>query len=154
MATMQPYPDAPYVPRRNRINLRLLDYEAGPDDCWLTRTRTKTGYSHTTEMDGESLAHRIAWVAFHCRPIPDGHEVHHACGSRSCVNPRHLQLLTAAAHRALHRPPTDLTRPPDGNCRHGHPWSTNGTVTTQGKWICVQCRRDASARYDRKRRGR
>jgi hypothetical protein len=31
-------------------------------------------------------------------PIPDGHEIHHRCGTRRCVDPFHLEIVTRREH--------------------------------------------------------
>ena len=46
--------------------------------------------------------------------IPKGHEIHHSCGRRDCVNPEHMMLVTRQQHSQLHRAT---------HCRRGHPLS-------------------------------
>jgi hypothetical protein len=46
-------------------------------------------------------AHRIVWIAER-GPIPAGHDVHHDCGIRPCVNVAHLRVMTEAEHKAVH----------------------------------------------------
>lgn len=46
-------------------------------------------------------AHRIVWIAER-GPIPAGHDVHHECGIRPCVNLEHLRVVTEAEHRRIH----------------------------------------------------
>lgn len=139
------------VPGHPNINLRLLDYQAGDGDCWRVRTWRPDGYAQVGRR-GETLAHRIAWAVANEQPVPPGHDVHHRCETRNCVNPAHLELLTRAEHSALHHPPTDTARPPGGECRHGHPWNQTAHLTTQGRWICLICQRHAGRRHDAKRR--
>ena len=133
------------------INRRLLNNRAAPDECWETRSNGD-GYTRVGLIDGEQLAHRISWVIHNRRRIPAGYAIHHECGTKSCVNPAHLTLLTQTEHAALHCPPTNLDTPPEGECRHGHDWATHGKLTTQRRWICLECNRDAVRRHDAKRR--
>jgi hypothetical protein len=57
-------------------------------------------------------AHRIAyWAAI--GDIPDGMVVDHTCGTRNCVRPAHLRLLTPTQHAFRNR--RDL-------CKNGHPF--------------------------------
>lgn len=74
------------------------------------------------------LAHRTAYEK-NVGPIPEGHEIHHTCEERLCVNPAHLQLVTRSEHLRLHRGVTECprcgsTRPRIQNWRNGRP---NGT---------------------------
>jgi hypothetical protein len=45
-------------------------------------------------------AHRFAYELM-LGAIPDGFEIHHECGNRSCVNPSHLIAVTAQEHARL-----------------------------------------------------
>jgi hypothetical protein len=58
-------------------------------------------------MGPRGLAHRLAWMAI-MGPIPTGHELHHACGVKSCINVTHLQCLTSAQHAAIEGRPRKL----------------------------------------------
>lgn len=46
-------------------------------------------------------AHRLVWIAEH-GPVPAGHDLHHDCGVRPCVNVAHIRVLTEAEHRRIH----------------------------------------------------
>lgn len=46
-------------------------------------------------------AHRVVWIAER-GSIPAGHDVHHDCWVRPCVNVAHLRVLTETEHRAVH----------------------------------------------------
>ena len=92
--------------------------ELAQTGCWRwTGPRSPTGYGLLKGV----AAHRLAADWF-VGPIPPGQHVHHRCGVRHCVNPVHLELLTATAHasetwreRRLSRlvpPSTVLQRPP------------------------------------------
>jgi hypothetical protein len=50
-------------------------------------------------------AHRVVWIAER-GPIPAGHDLHHDCGVRPCVNLLHIRVLTEAEHRRIHVPET------------------------------------------------
>jgi DNA-binding Lrp family transcriptional regulator len=45
--------------------------------------------------------HRVVWIAER-GPVPAGHELHHDCGVRPCVNVAHIRALTRAQHEAVH----------------------------------------------------
>jgi hypothetical protein len=70
--------------------------------CWLWTAAAGYGGYGTFQFDGKNgTAHRFAYVLFN-GPIPKGMHVHHKCGNKLCVNPAHLELLTASEHQAGH----------------------------------------------------
>lgn len=61
------------------------------DECWLWIGAVQSsGYG---SFQGQ-LAHRFAHELL-VGPIPDGHQVDHLCRVRLCVNPDHLEAVTA-----------------------------------------------------------
>jgi hypothetical protein len=81
-----------------------VGYRVDPDTgCW-----NWTGY---VEAGGYGLAsgrraHRVAWERL-VGPIPPGHDLHHKCGNRRCVNPEHLQPRFPREHRGRNGRLTD-----------------------------------------------
>ena len=60
--------------------------------CWIWQGRIdSTGYGRL----GRRLAHRVIYEHRKER-IPDGMDLDHLCGIRSCVNPQHLEAVTRA----------------------------------------------------------
>jgi hypothetical protein len=74
-----------------------------PDGCWLwtAHVNPRTGYVQF-RIGGRSgkmvLAHRWSYEHF-VGPIPDGLQIDHLCRVRHCVNPSHLEPVTARENR-------------------------------------------------------
>lgn len=63
--------------------------------CWeWTGTKTGTGYGRISHNGQPTQAHRVAYTLAHGR-IPDGLVIDHTCHNKLCVNPAHLQAVTA-----------------------------------------------------------
>lgn len=67
------------------------------NECWLWQgsINPKTGYGKK-QFGGKSiLAHRWVFENF-CGQIPEGLVIDHLCRHRSCVNPKHMRVVTPA----------------------------------------------------------
>lgn len=53
---------------------------------------TQTGYGEVMLERQVWLAHRLAWVLYHGRMLPDGKVCRHLCHNRLCCNVMHLTL--------------------------------------------------------------
>jgi hypothetical protein len=75
------------------------------DDCWPWLGATnERGYGvirRGGRARGQNYVHRVAWEIEH-GPIPPGLEIDHLCGTRGCVNSRHMALVTRAEHMRRH----------------------------------------------------
>lgn len=115
--------------------------EKGPG-CWNWKGSTfQTGYgSFRVSPTQNNGAHRVAYV-LSGRTIPQNYQIDHLCGNRLCVNPDHLEAVTAAENglRAIERrnilAQTEVTQ-----CRKGHQLlPDNVRLTAAGKWHCRTC---------------
>ncbi len=132
----------------------------GPDDCWLwTGTILKdSGYAVLTVAGKVRSAHRFAYELL-VGPIPDGLTIDHTCHSRNlascaggptcahrrCVNPAHLEPVTAVenSQRAVR-----------DHCKHGHPFDEANTywAPKTGKRVCRACWPATTKRYRERKR--
>lgn len=81
------------------------DYEVETaTGCWLwRRRRDQFGYGVVSwSKYGTGRAARVAYAHVH-GPIPKGNHVHHKCKNPPCVNPAHLESLTAREHFLHHK---------------------------------------------------
>ena len=59
--------------------------------------KTRNGYGVTTVSGTSTLAHRASYTMF-VGPIPPGLQLDHLCQVRPCVNPEHLEPVTATVN--------------------------------------------------------
>jgi hypothetical protein len=83
--------------KRFRSHVKV-DPERG---CWLWKSSLCKGYA-TMQIEGNTK--RVArWIyELLIKPIPEGHEMHHTCLVKNCVNPFHLQPLDHGDHIRIH----------------------------------------------------
>lgn len=135
--------------------------------CWpWTASLTKKGYGEFRGPTGKtSLAHRHAYLTV-VGSVPPGLQLDHLCRNRACVNPWHLEPVTAkenvrrgnamfvAGNRSL-----AVT-----HCPSGHEYTTENTYVinkgTRGgagvgkKRLCKICSISRSIEFQRKRRAK
>lgn len=95
---------------RFKVNF-LARIDVQDDGCWLwTGGGSKERYGRFYAGDtSEQWAHRNAWRLHHGQEIPEGVQIHHICETPKCVNPLHLEALTAEEHQQRH--PATTNRP-------------------------------------------
>lgn len=87
-----------------RLGRVLVLIKQGPLDtpCHVWQGSTMFGYP-IRRVDGvRDRETRRVWVERN-GPIPPGHDIHHICGRRRCINPDHLEALSRSDHLRRHR---------------------------------------------------
>lgn len=130
--------------------LQRFERQAMPEPnsgCWLWIGSVDTwGYAQFN-LDGKRVsAHRWSYEHY-VGAIPDGLQIDHLCRVQCCVNPDHLEPVTAQEN-VLRRYKAVGRRT---HCRRGHPYTgDNLTINKDGSQICRTCNRMRSkARYQR-----
>ena len=111
--------------------------------CWLWQGKTIKGGHGIVRFDGQPwLAHRIAYVTL-VGPVEPGLHIHHTCENPPCVNPDHMQVLTAAEHRKRHPEFSSRKGRKARRCRGAqHPLDgpdAKVLITASGQKICLRC---------------
>jgi len=114
------------------------------DGCHVWTGAIVRGYGHIWHPDyGRNVTvHRAAYEIY-VGPIPCGHQIHHLCDERACVNPEHLTPLSASDHSKetmAARWGRDRT-----HCSKGHLYSGK---TKDGNNFCRECSRERERRYE------
>lgn len=126
---------------------RLLSRVALPDEngcmLWLGQTRAD-GYGvigRGPRGAGTVRVHRAMYELF-VGPIQIGRQIDHLCRVKACVNPAHLEPVTAAVnlHRGRHK--SDWT-----HCSHGHAFTPENTYRTARQRFCRTCARRRGREY-------
>lgn len=115
--------------------------------CWLWIGPIKhTGYGRfSVRRNGgwkTTIAHRWSYEAS-IAPIPLGMTIDHLCRNKCCVNPDHLEVVTAVENtrRAyLSKRGISFECFDPNICINGHRQDVDGATNSSGR--CVQCQRD------------
>lgn len=123
-----------------------------PSGCWLwTASTSHNGYGQFTVTAVPIKAHRWAYTNL-VGPIPAGLQLDHVCHStdelcpgggtcrhRRCVNPAHLEPVTARTNTHRGTGVTAVNRRKT-HCDHGHPFDAVNTQISKSGWrACRRC---------------
>lgn len=120
----------------------------------LTKERGGYGVIFVTATRQNKLAHRVSYEEF-VGPIPEGLQLDHLCRNRACINPLHLEPVTAKENVRRGRGPRAAAERQlmKTHCKHGHEFTLETTyVKPSGERQCRPCgRRDRAAFKKRQR---
>ena len=116
--------------------------------CWnWTGCKDAGGYGRISVDNAGVVAHRVSYE-LHVGPIPDGLELDHLCRNRGCVNPEHLEPVTAQEN--MKRAKALIVE-----CPHGHPYDERNTLIERRRnsvaRVCRTCKRERARQYEQKR---
>lgn len=141
-------PLAPKIPTSKRFWDKVD--KAALDGHWLwTASRDPLGYGRFGSKHlKDTLAHRIAYE-YMVGPIPAGMTIDHLCRVPSCVNPEHLEVVTAIENTRR----MFAARVPASACRRGHEFTPDNTIIqSSGARQCRTCHARAVRRHGQRRR--
>lgn len=127
-----------------------------PGGCWQwTGGLNGVGYGQfyrgkrSREDTGKTYAHRWAYEQL-VGPIPEGLHLDHLCRNPACVNPAHLEPVTARENLLRGVGPS-AAHAKKTHCPDGHPYAGSNLYIhpTKGYRVCRACgRRRAQERRD------
>ncbi len=127
--------------------LEKVDKVAGEDGCWLwisSHVGKPPWQYGTFRVDkatvGMVMAHRFSYELL-VGPIPKGLQLDHLCRTPLCVNPAHLEPVTAREN-VLRSSGFPARQASQTHCKYGHPLSgENLAIRADGSRQCIACRR-------------
>lgn len=140
----------PAVARRFWAKVEL-NHETG---CWKWRGAVNSrGYGQFALDTVSKSAHRVSYQ-LHVGAIPEDLQLDHLCGNKRCVNPLHLEPVTAAENLAraragglIHPSLISQANAAKTHCKRGHPLAGDNLYTDpKGHRYCRQCKRAADRR--------
>lgn len=101
--------------------------------CWIWNgTINNRGYGHIGFHGKLFMAHRLFFELYN-GPILPGFQINHLCRVKCCVNPSHLESVTAQQNM-LYGPTSNTLKT---HCRCGRPYDL---LDSQGRRRCKTCK--------------
>ena len=128
--------------------------------CWIwTGCANELGYGMMVIKNNSiwktTFVHRFSYQ-LHKGEIPNGFQIDHLCMVKCCVNPNHLELVTAKenTHRAIKFGIGGaVTKANKTHCPKGHQYSgENLYIYPNGYRECRICRKENKSSFEQKRK--
>lgn len=135
------------------MQLHAKDMASG---CWNWTGALRKGYASFrvgSHLDGTRktvYAHRFVWEQIH-GPIPQELQIDHLCRNPRCVNPEHMELVTARAN-TLRGNTITANNLKKTHCHRGHEFTPENTYTFRGMRHCRACQRINLRQYRERQR--
>jgi hypothetical protein len=126
------------VSERNRFNSKWR--KSG--DCWLWRGYLdRDGYGTFFFRRLNRRAHRVAWFGSK-GDLKEGLVINHTCRNRHCVNPQHLQAITASENTMRDSSSAGYVNSQKTTCPRGHAYDR----FYSGQRVCSTCEAEKKRR--------
>jgi hypothetical protein len=132
---------------------RIEKYVVRAPGCWTWAASHKpSGYAQIWGKGTMLFVHRWMYEQVH-GAIPEGFQIDHLCRNRGCINPDHLEAVTARIN-ILRSDAPGAKAVRTGFCKRGHPFSGDNVYVrpSSGTRRCKKCHAlDRMKRYREKR---
>lgn len=143
----QSVPKGQYIRKTKTVEERFMAKVdiSGDGGCWnWIGSLNPQGYGQFCVVRTRPLgAHRVAMMLFREHPITPGRalQIDHLCRNKRCVNPDHLEVVTARENilRALPFRRCAGPRRTETHCKRGHEFTEENTYVYRGHRACRAC---------------
>jgi hypothetical protein len=115
----------------------------GGEQCWeWTATRDMLGYGRfgSAIFGGRTVAHRISFFLRYDMASTAKRHLDHLCRNPGCVNPQHLELVSAQTNILRGVSPSAINAAKT-HCIHGHEFTPENTMLNRHNRTCRECHR-------------
>ena len=107
--------------------------------CWIWKgSKTSLGYGDFSIDDIRIASHRYVFFRKYGY-LPKGLVLDYLCRNRACVNPVHLEPITAKENVLRGIGPSALNKKKT-HCVRGHEFTSKNTRYNKGRRICIKCK--------------
>lgn len=121
-----------------------------PNKCWeWIGAKSDRGYGRFWFEGSRQPAHRVAYTLM-VGKIPKGNEVDHLCRNHSCVNPKHLEVVSHKENCSRGLVGLNNRFFKTSHCINGHEFTPENTrIRSNGSRNCRTCQREHKQQYQK-----